>query len=642
MGLSSTAAAAGRRAKAGLRRIRRAARKPRAAGPPKPFDAAVAFTHYCRTLPLDPDLVLYQAHSGAAMACNPYAIFSDLLANPEFARLQHVWVLDSEPEIRRRRREYAGHPNVRFVADGSQEYLRALATAGYLIQNTTFSAWFAKRPGQVYVMTWHSAGAVKKMGVDLPAGNYGSRNVVRNLLMADHLISPNELMTSVFADSYRQRGLFPGKLLEFGYPRNDVTLHTPRQAVIDELTSRGVQVDPARKIILYAPTWRGTLGNVRGDAEELEAVRSTIEAGIDTDEYQVLIKPHHYLYSRLTKSEKRSGRYLPRQVNANRLLAAVDILVSDYSSIFFDFLVTGRPVLFYIPDLIEYTAERGVYFTMDELPGPVTADAAELAGWINDLPGTVAGHAERYARMKALACTHEDGHATRRTVDVVFGNRQVAGVTDTLIDPARKRVLLYTDDLDSTPATEALLTLEANLDPDTYDVTVAGIGHSAQSRDNADRIVSRTMAQTGRPTLSPRERYALEALRRHGLTAPAARLLRPEDALRREWRRRFGDATFDIIVECSRRPGAFGWLATLNPGAKLVVWQRPQLAAAPDPLEAATAPAPGDTRPLTKASLARLYRAADAVVPPSNGLRKPDTPEFATALRNWEELLASL
>lgn len=588
MGLTSTAAAAGRKAKAGWRRIRGAARP--ATGSQQPIDPAVTYTGYYRTLPLDPDLVLYQAHSGAAMACNPYAIFTELLADPEFARLKHVWVLDSKAELRRRKREYAGHAGVRFVADGSPAYLKALATAKYLIQNTSFSAYFVKRPGQVYVNTWHSI-TVKTLGYDVPGGNHGSRNMVRNLLMADYVVSPNPFMTGIFAHSYRLQGLFPGRILEFGYPRNDVTMHTPRAEVIEELRQRGIEVDPAKRIVLYAPTWRGTLGDIRGGTEDLEEVRSRLAAGIDTDAYQILIKPHQFHYGRLTAEERRSGRFIPRQFNANRLLAAVDILISDYSSIAFDFMVTDRPVLFYIPDLADYTAERGLYFTTDELPGPVTADLDDLAGWINELDATTAASAARYAAMKDRLCAREDGKAARRVVDAVFRGSEHPGVIEGLIDPGRTRVLLHVDNLESGPATEAVLALAAGLDRTKYDITVAGIGHGEQSRENAGRLSSRVLVRAGQPAYTAQEQRALAAVCRHGLTNPLARLRRPEPVLRREWRRRFGDAAFDVVVECSPDPGLVGWLAKQDGRARLVVWQ--QAGAAPTP----------------------LYRAADAVIP---------------------------
>lgn len=617
MGLSNAAAAAGRKARRGLKRLGRVLRGRGQVRPGKPVDPAVVFTDYYRSLPLEPDLVFYQAHSGAAMACNPYAIFTELLADPEFAHLEHVWVLDSKAELRRRRQEYADHPNVRFVADGSPAYFRALATAQYLIQNTSFSAYFVKRPGQIYVNTWHSV-TLKTLGYDIPGGNHGSRNMVRNLLMADYVVSPNPFMTSIFANSYRLRGLFRTKILEIGYPRNDVTLNTPRAEVIEELVQRGIEVDPAKRIVLYAPTWRGTLSNIRGGTADLEEVRSRLAASIDTELYQILIKPHQFHYGRLTREQRQGGRFIPRQFNANRLLAAVDILISDYSSIAIDFMVTDRPVFFYIPDLADYTSERGLYFTMDELPGPVTDDVDQLAGWINDPAAAAADRTDRYVAMKRRLCAQEDGHSARRVVDVVFRGGEHPGVIDGLVEPGRKRVLLHIDSLDASAATEDVLALAAGLDREKYDLTVAGIGHSEHSRENAGRLTCRVMVRTGEPTLNARERSALEAVRRWGLRSWPARLLQPEPVLRREWWRRFGEAEFDVVVECSPVPGLVGWLAELHGRAALVVWQHAGPAATP------------------------LHRAADAVVPPTEGLRRPGTPEYAIALRQWEQLLDSL
>ena len=596
-------------------------------------DEGARWAQAYRSVRLEPTTVLYQSHGGAAMSCNPYAIFATLLADPSFAHFRHVWVLDNADEIARCSREYAGHRNVSFVRFKSPEYARALAAAGYLIQNTSFPSWFTKRPGQVYVNTWHSAGAVKKMGFDLPHGNYGVRNVLRNLLMADYIVSPNVLMTRMFTESYRLQGLYPGKLLEFGYPRNDVTANTPRAEVLDELRRRGVRVDPGKRIVLYAPTWRGTLSNVRGGADDLEQFRRQVSDGIDTDTYQILIKPHQYHYSRLTKEQKRSGRYIPRQFNANRLLAAVDVLISDYSSIFFDFMVTGRPVLFYVPDLTEYQAERGLYLTADQLPGPVTADPAEIAAWIDDLESTAAAYADRYARMRELACTHEDGNATRRTIDVVFRGREVAGVTDSLIDPGRERVLLYAPDLETHGATEALLTLLAGLDRERYDVTVAGIGHSPQSRENLERITgTRVLVRAGGAALTRPETYALEYLRRYGPHGWPARLLRFQPILDREWWRSFGEARFDTIVDFSRHPGIFAWMARLRGPARLIVRQHTD-AAADLRDRARWRLTETGSAPLTRAALTAIYAAADVVAVPSPGLLEADRAEFPGARR---------
>ena len=628
MGLSNGIAPVRKTARTVRNVYRRARDLARAGGANDSSDEATQWVRCYRSAKLDPAMVLYQTHSGASMSCNPYAIFRALLDDPEFAHLKHVWVLDSYAEIGLRSAEYAGHPNVTFVRFKTREYLEALASAGYLIQNTTFPSYFTKRPGQVYVNTWHSAGAVKKMGFDLPQGNYVSRNVLRDLMMADFIVAPNALMARMYAESFRLRGLYRGTILDFGYPRNDVTLNTPPAGVLDELRQRGVRVDPAKKVILYAPTWRGTIGNVRAGVDELEQFRATLAERIDSDDYQIPIKPHLYHYNQLTGEQRLSGQYIPRHFNTNGLLAAVDILVSDYSSIFFDFMVTGRPILFFVPDLVEYTRERGLYFTPDELPGPVTDDPAAIAGWINDLDATVDAHAERYARVRALACAHEDGRSARRTVDAVFRGRRLDGVTDGPIEPDRQRLLFYAPDLDSHGATEALLALVGAFDRTRYDISVAGIGHGRASRDNLERITdARVFVRVGGSALTRHEARALAHLERYGPTDRLSRMLRPEPVLEREWRRRFGDAEFDVIVDCSRYPSTFAWMAKLNSRARLVVWQHTDVAA--DLRHRGTWRHSGAGAPaVTEAALAAVYRAADAVVAPSPELLAGDRASF--------------
>lgn len=209
----------------------------------------------CRHLKVKPRVVLYEAHFGAGMTGSPYALFTALRADPRHAGLTHVWAVASVDELRRLSEEYRGHRDVRFVRRNGREHLRQLATAGYLVHDTVLPAYFAKRTGQLLLHTWHTS-AVRPVGYDAPAGNTAAGEVVRNLLMADYLLSPNPAMTDVFRDSFRLQGLFPGKVLEFGHPDDDQRI---AQRVVDavfggELDQDGVVadfIDPGRKRVLF-------------------------------------------------------------------------------------------------------------------------------------------------------------------------------------------------------------------------------------------------------------------------------------------------------------------------------------------------------------------------------------------------------
>lgn len=141
----------------------------------------------------------------------------------------------------------------------------------------------------------------------------------------------------------------------------------------------GVEADPKKKLILYAPTWKGSrYSSPDTSLDAYEKMIRTIEENVDTREYQVLVKPHQIVYYHIKDTVGITGQYIPATVDTNELLRATDVLISDYSSIYFDYLVSKKPILFFIPDLAEYKNYRGLYFGIDKLPGPVAETYEQL------------------------------------------------------------------------------------------------------------------------------------------------------------------------------------------------------------------------------------------------------------------------
>ena len=137
------------------------------------------------------------------------------------------------------------------------------------------------------------------------------------------------------------------------------------------------------------------------------------------------MKVHQQVYKYAVADKELCDILVPNDLPTNEVLAVTDVLITDYSSVFVDFLATGRPVLFFTPDLEDYKTSRGLYLAPEEWPGPVSRDIDELTGHIkrlrsggNDDP--VIGYAERYAAARQRYCAREDGNASARVVDVVF------------------------------------------------------------------------------------------------------------------------------------------------------------------------------------------------------------------------------
>ncbi|MFT4215405.1 MAG: glycosyltransferase [Microbacterium sp.] len=536
---------------------------------------------YLRARPLEPDTVLYESFAGNGVLCNPEAIFRALLDDPEFAHLTHVWAISDETAREVFAAEFAGHPRVRAVPRGGDAYWRALSTAGTLINNATFPPQFAPRDGQVYLNTWHGT-PLKHMGFDMPNGAVESANTLRNLLMADYLLAANPFMADVmYDDAYRLRNVFGGTIIEEGYPRIDRQIVDEDEAgtVRARLEDAGIPIGD-RRIVLFAPTWRGS--SFQAPREDLEALAqqvAQVQAAVGPD-VVVLLKTHQVVHAAASRVPALSRVLVPNTIPTNVLLGMAAALVTDYSSVFFDFLATGRPIVFLAPDAADYERERGTYFPLSELPGPVTADAATAGAHVARLLASGRAAAGYRAWAKRFV-PFDDGGATQRVIDVVFrgitqGRRVRAAASDDRI-----RVLLYAGGMRSNGITTSLVNLLSAIDPARYDVTVL----LAMQRDEA--------AVTNRERLPAHVRQvfrlggmngskALHALRR--LETLRGRPQTDVDGIqdvvwRAEWTRIFGSASFDWVADFSGYSHFWPTLLLRSPDAPRAIWLHNEMAA---------------------------------------------------------------
>ena len=157
-------------------------------------------------------MVLYEAFYGRGLLCGPYALFDELINNPEYSHLKHIWVLDSFDYHAQTINKYKKFHNVIFVEFESKQYFKYLASAHYLVNNSTFGSYFIKKAGQVYVNTWHGI-PLKSMGYDEPLGVITAANTIKNFFHVDYLISANPFLTEVYKKAYKQDGMSNVKII---------------------------------------------------------------------------------------------------------------------------------------------------------------------------------------------------------------------------------------------------------------------------------------------------------------------------------------------------------------------------------------------------------------------------------------------
>ncbi|MCW4466167.1 CDP-glycerol glycerophosphotransferase family protein [Glutamicibacter sp. MNS18] len=549
--------------------------------------ARTELRHYWQKAPLQPRTILYESFSGNGMLCQPEAIFRHLLERSDFQDYKHVWVLNDFDRYSEIIVEFADNPNVKFVKYLTNSYYRALSTSKYLINNVSFPTQFAKRPGQIYLNTWHGI-PLKKMGYDIPGRAADAKNIVRNFLASDYLLSSSPAMTEeMYMQAFKLCNIFQGKIIEEGNPRVDRQFDAV--AATKEFTERlrksGSAVDD-RKIILYAPTWKGeSYFSPHNDGASLKALVTKIEKQIDTSKYRVMIKAHQVVSEAIGKIVSLKEYLIPNSMPTNVALGAADILITDYSSIFFDYLSRDRPVIFYIPDLEDYKRYRDLYVGPDELPGPVARSSKELVdilASLQDLNDVTPERRSKYLAMKEKYVPYEDGEASNRIVDIVLrshhdGMKVKPGHTD-----GRQRILIYAGGMIPNGITTSALNLLDNIDYAKYDVTVlCPFSSTAEQQHSYAQINPKARLMFRFGTFNGG--YVSNSLRlnvlKNGSNNWAAALQNQKALWESEWKRCFGDATFDHMIDFSGYTPFWGTLFLHGPAKSRSIWLHNDLAA---------------------------------------------------------------
>ena len=372
---------------------------------------------------IDDKLVYFQTFSGRGYSDSPKAMYEYMLSAPEYADYRFVWSF-KEPE---KYQELLKNGRTSLVKFRTRADNIALRTAKYWITNYRMLDYQFPRKGQVYLQCWHGT-PLKRLGYDIKEGDnvMNSLSEVREKYRTDakkfsYLLSPSAFATEKFATAWnlnetKQRY----KIIEEGYPRNDRLVNVSE----DERERIRKQLGVSdKKVILYAPTWRDnqhTSGEGYTYRTEVDFDRLRRELG---DDHVILFRAH-YLVANSFDFERYEGfvRDVSSYGDINDLYIASDMLVTDYSSVFFDYANLVKPIIFYMYDLEEYAgAIRGFYLSLDELPGPIVRDEDGLleaiAGAKDWQPD------EKYESFRKTYNPKDDGHASERVLKRIIERR---------------------------------------------------------------------------------------------------------------------------------------------------------------------------------------------------------------------------
>jgi CDP-glycerol glycerophosphotransferase len=334
---------------------------------------------------------------------SPRALYEALRERPD---VEHTWL--AAPE------QLHGFPSdVATVVPDSEEGRAALEAADLVVASSHIRVEWDKSPATTYVQTWHGT-PLKRVHHDVlwaPEGllDYLDKDVAK----WDLLLSPNAVSTPRLTGAFA----YDGEVLESGYPRNDLLLSPGRQQARQQ-QREAFGIRDEQRVVLYAPTWRDD----EVQADDPKPIPLALDPGEFTDvlgdDHVLLIRAHNMVRHLWEVEHRPTVHDVSQEPDVRLLLNAADVLVTDYSTLMFDFAITGRPLVFHAYDLEKYAAEiRGFYFDLvAEAPGPVVRTSSEVVDAIAHLPEVQAEYAAAYAAFQERYTYLEDGHATDRVL----------------------------------------------------------------------------------------------------------------------------------------------------------------------------------------------------------------------------------
>lgn len=378
----------------------------------------IQYFYYYLTTKVDNKSIIFESFMGRQYSCSPKAIYLELINNSKYKDYRFIWAFNKPSDF-----EFlTNNKNTIIVKYGSKRYYKEYSRCKYWVTNSRISKVIIRKKEQVYIQCWHGT-PLKKLGFDIEVTGGNAMNSIKDIqrkYLTDskkysYMVSPSRFCTEKFTSAFRLKD--SSIIKEVGYPRNDFLINYKKTDV--NRVKKELKIPKDKKVILYAPTWR--------DNQHEAGLGYTYSLNIDFDklkkefgkEYIILFRTHYFVANSIDlKKYKDFVINVSDYGDVNDLYIVSDILITDYSSVFFDFANLKRPIIFYMYDYEEYKNKlRDFYINFKELPGPIVEKEEDLIQEIKQIDKYDKRYKEKYKKFNNKYNYLDDGDASKRLIE---------------------------------------------------------------------------------------------------------------------------------------------------------------------------------------------------------------------------------
>lgn len=419
-----------------------------------------SYIKYFKKMPIIEKTVLLESSHGVNVDGNIFYILKELSTNRAYKDYKIYLVVD-EQSISKIKELLKVHnfDNVDCAIIRTKKYYKLVASCKYLFNDTSFLPFFIKKEGQVYLNTWHGT-PLKTLGKKVKNDILNIGNIQKNFVSSDYLLFPNEYTMDHMVEDYMLENISNSKILLTGYPRNTIFFDKKaRKNIKSELNLSGKQV------IAYMPTWRGTVKSQETDklSNNLKEILDMFEKKLN-DNQIMFVNLHPLDSASVDLNIYKKIKPFDKKYETYEFLNGCDVLVTDYSSVFYDYALTRNKIVLFTYDKDDYLKDRGMYINMDDLPFPQANNVDDLFKKINDNKSyNIDNFLNEY-------CKYDNINATKEILEKVILNKKTNIKELKMKNNGKKNVLLYPGPFKKNGITTSLSNLLNNIDLNKFNV----------------------------------------------------------------------------------------------------------------------------------------------------------------------------